>query len=118
MPPGGGAYAHSTFQEIKPPNRQTLSNDRTFDALNLTMLGVKSSCKDRWRQVLAEADRVDRKHLLTLEAAISKNQTDEMNSKSLQLVIPKALHDTYLPEQQAWLMDVSEFTELVLARQQ
>jgi hypothetical protein len=28
------------------------------------MPGVKSTCKDRWRQVLAEADRIDHKHLL------------------------------------------------------
>ena len=92
-------------------------NNLNFDPLNLTMLGVKSSCKDRWRQVLVEADRIERKHLLTLEAAISKNQTDEMKSKALQLVLPTELHSTYSADQQAWLMSVSEFTELVLERQ-
>ncbi|HEY9035349.1 MAG TPA: type II restriction endonuclease [Pseudomonadales bacterium] len=91
--------------------------DRSFDSLRLTMLGVKSSCKDRWRQVLAEADRIEKKHLLTLEAAISKNQTDEMQSKKLQLVLPRGLHNTYSAEQQSWLMDVSGFTTLVLDRQ-
>lgn len=88
-----------------------------YDPLALTMLGVKSSCKDRWRQVLAEADRVERKHLLTLEAAISKNQTDEMEAKQLQLVLPEELHDSYSDEQKSWLMNVSQFTELVLERQ-
>lgn len=92
--------------------------DTNFNPLNLTMLGVKSSCKDRWRQVLVEADRIDRKHLLTLEAAISKNQTDEMKSKDLQLVLPAELHSTYSSVQQEWLMNVLEFTELVLERQQ
>jgi hypothetical protein len=57
--------------------------DPAYDSLKLTMLGVKSTCKDRWRQVLAEADRIDDKHLLTLEAAISTHQTDEMASKGL-----------------------------------
>lgn len=89
----------------------------SFNDIDLTMLGVKSSCKDRWRQVLAEADRIKRKHLLTLEAAISKNQTDEMESKELQLVIPKGLHESYLPEQQSWLMSISEFTNHVLSKQ-
>src|SRR5262249_19070271 len=42
-------------------------HDSRFDPVNLTMLGVKSSCKDRWRQVLSEADRITDKHLLTLE---------------------------------------------------
>lgn len=92
-------------------------HNRNFDSLRLTMLGVKSSCKDRWRQVLAEADRIEKKHLLTLEAAISKGQTDEMQSKSLQLVLPRMLHSTYSEEQQNWLMDVTAFTELVMKRQ-
>lgn len=96
---------------------QSEYRDSTFDALNLTMLGVKSTCKDRWRQVLTEADRIDRKHLLTLEAAISKNQTDEMESRNLQLVLPKELHQSYSREQQSWLMSVSEFTNHVLSKQ-
>jgi hypothetical protein len=87
------------------------------DSLNLTMLGVKSTCKDRWRQVLAEADRIERKHLLTLETSISTSQTDEMASKNLQLVFPRGLHQTYTRSQQEWLMDVSAFTDLVRTRQ-
>lgn len=88
-----------------------------FDPLRLTMLCVKSTCKDRWRQVLAEADRIDRKHLLTLEASISRHQTDEMQAKNLQLVLPRGLHETYTPVQQAWLMDISSFVILVRERQ-
>lgn len=96
---------------------QSEYHDPAFDTMRLTMLGVKSSCKDRWRQVLAEADRIDRKHLLTLETAISTGQTDEMQAKSLQLVLPRTLHATYSPSQQPRLMDVAGFTALVLARQ-
>lgn len=92
-------------------------HDPAFDSLKLTMLGVKSTCKDRWRQVLAEADRIEDKHLLTLETAISTHQTDEMAAKRLQLVLPRSLHQTYTPTQQGRLMDVAGFTELVRARQ-
>ena len=77
------------------------------------MPGVKSTCKDRWRQVLAEADRITNKHLLTLETAISTNQTDEMQAKNLQLVLPCSLHNTYTSAQQAWLMDIAAFTEVL-----
>ena len=91
--------------------------DTAFDPVKLTMLGVKSTCKDRWRQVLAEADRVTHKHLLTLETAISANQTQEMQAKSLQLVIPRQLHSTYTAPQQAWLIDLASFTEIVGDRQ-
>lgn len=75
----------------------------------LTMLGVKSTCKDRWRQVLDEADRIEHKHLLTLEAAISENQTEAMKSRNLQLVLPKEIHETYTTKQQGWLYSVSDF---------
>lgn len=88
-----------------------------FDALRLTMLGVKSSCKERWQQVLAEADRIKDKHLLTLETAISTTQTDKMKALSLQLVLPQSLQATYTSGQQEWLMNVSEFINLVRERQ-
>ena len=41
-------------------------HDPAFDTGLLAMLGVKSTLKGRWRQVLAEAARIDEKHLLTL----------------------------------------------------
>lgn len=88
-----------------------------FDRKLLTMLGVKSTCKDRWRQVLSEASEIPQKHLLTLEAAISENQTHEMQAQNLQLVVPKPLHSTYSPQQQKWLMSVAEFIELVQKNQ-
>ncbi|HQS03438.1 MAG TPA: type II restriction endonuclease [Halothiobacillus sp.] len=91
--------------------------DPSFSPLKLTMLGVKSTCKDRWRQVLAEADRIETKHLLTLEAAISTQQADEMNARKVQLVLPKGLRSTYTQAHQNWLMDLSDFTELVRTRQ-
>jgi hypothetical protein len=91
--------------------------DSAFDVARLTMLGAKSTCKDRWRQVLAEAARISHKHLLTLEAAISENQTNEMRSQNLQLIVPAALRGTYSQRQQQWLMNVDDFIRLVLARQ-
>jgi EcoRII C terminal len=88
-----------------------------FDPALLTMLGVKSTCKDRWRQVLAEAKKIDHKHLLTLEAAISQHQTDQMRDEKLQLVLPKSLHRTYTASQQNWLLDVTGFVDIVRERQ-
>ena len=37
----------------------------------LTVLGAKTTCKDRWRQVLNEADRVDDNCLFTLQQGVS-----------------------------------------------
>lgn len=84
-----------------------------FPASRLTMLGAKSTCKDRWRQILNEADRIPHKHLLTLEPSISENQTAEMQDENIQLVLPQGLHNTYTPKQQQWLMDVGGFLDWV-----
>jgi len=88
-----------------------------FPSSRLTMLGVKSTCKDRWRQVLSEAARISDKHLITLEPGISENQTNEMVANRLQLVIPRGLHETYRDNQQKWLMDLDEFIALVKSRE-
>lgn len=88
-----------------------------FPAERLTMLGSKSTLKDRWRQVLSEAERITTKHLLTLSPGISENQTNEMQAKSLQLVVPRKLHETYRASQRDWLMDMRSFLELVVKRQ-
>lgn len=98
------------------PSIQAYHNT-AFNTELLTMLGVKSTCKDRWRQVLSEADRIRDKHLLTFEAAISANQTKEMEYNHLQLVVPESIHNTYSNEQQKWLMNVADFIEMVMFRQ-
>lgn len=98
-----------------PGQREYL--DAAFPDLLLTMLAAKSTCKDRWRQILAEAERVEVKHLVTLEPSISIAQTDEMQSRSVQLVLPRGLHQTYAPAQQDWLSTVTDFTALALDRQ-
>jgi hypothetical protein len=91
--------------------------DADWPAARLTMLGAKTSCKDRWRQVLSEADRIETKHLLTLEPGISETQTDEMKKQKLQLVLPRSLHDTYRPSQMDALMDFGSFLAMVKDRQ-
>lgn len=89
-----------------------------FPTSRLTMLGVKSTCKDRWRQVLSEASRIENKHLFTLEPGISENQTLEMQANKLQLVLPQSLHETYSVSQQKWILDLSSFISVVKERQE
>lgn len=89
----------------------------SFDISLLTFLGVKTTAKDRWRQVLSEAAKVKRKHLITLEPSISKNQTDEMLSEKLQLVIPSGIFETYSFEQQKQILTLSTFISQVLKKQ-
>ncbi|MGE6697129.1 type II restriction endonuclease [Hyphomonas sp. NPDC076900] len=92
-------------------------HNATFASESLTMLASKSSCKDRWRQVLSEAARIEQKHLLTLEPGISTSQTDEMKANKLQLVVPESLHRSFTSSQRAWLLNLGDFVQDVLNRQ-
>jgi hypothetical protein len=64
--------------------------DPTYPDRGLRMVACKSSCKERWRQILTEANRIWPKHLLTLDVAISANQLDEIKRENVHLTIPTA----------------------------
>lgn len=76
--------------------------DPGFPATRLRMLAVKTTCKDRWRQVLNEAARIPAKHLLTLQEGVSENQFREMTESGVRLVVPnshiKRFHRKIRPE--------------------
>jgi hypothetical protein len=112
----GGGKGFTTENNSKPdfifPSFASY-RDQGFPPEKLYMLGAKTTCKDRWRQVLSEADKVKVKHLVTLEVAISERQTAEMQSHGLQLVLPAPIHTTYTPAQAGWLLGLSEFVSLV-----
>lgn len=81
----------------------------TFPFEHLRMLGAKTTLKDRWRQVLNEADRVKSKHLITLQEGVSVAQFKEMVAADLKLVVPKALHERYPKEIRSELMTLDGF---------
>tara|TARA_Y100001001_G_scaffold164791_1_gene198906 strand:+ start:386 stop:1678 length:1293 start_codon:yes stop_codon:yes gene_type:complete len=88
-------------------------HDSSYPTEKICLLGAKTTCKDRWRQVLSEGDRLDRKFLATLEAGISSSQTDEMRAKNLHLVIPAAVHGSFTEAQKAWLYSMADFIDEV-----
>jgi hypothetical protein len=83
----------------------------------LTMLAAKSTCKDRWPQILPEAERIREKHLVTLEPGITSAQTNMMRESGVRLIVPQAIQSSYTSDQRVWLMDISGFVALVLERQ-
>lgn len=89
-----------------------------FPADKLTMLGAKTTCKDRWRQVLNEANRIPEKHLFTLQRGVSKNQLMEMRDEHLTLVVPRENKNLFLPEFHDGIMCLSDFIAMVKERQQ
>ena len=95
----------------------TQYSDANFPSAGLTMLGAKSTCKERWRQILPEADRITPKHLATLEPGISETQTSQMLASGVQLVVPASLHASYSHCQQKNLYSIADFVELVKTRE-
>ncbi|WP_417465942.1 type II restriction endonuclease [Kordiimonas sp.] len=90
------------------PN-QSCYQDTSFPVKNLRMLAVKTSCRDRWRQILNEADRIPQKHLLTLQEGVSENQFREMTQAGVKLVVPKPIISTYPKSVQPYLQTLESF---------
>jgi len=88
-----------------------------FPAEKLTVLGAKTTCKDRWRQVLNEADRVDEKYLFTLQQGVSSRQLQEMKDARLTLVVPRANFVCFVPTFHDGIMCLRDFIEMVRERQ-
>lgn len=90
--------------------------DHSFPTAKLRMLAAKTTCKDRWRQVLNEAARIPVKHLLTLQEGVSESQYLEMKSEGVCLVVPRSLHGKYPDAVQAELLELEKFIGDVQAR--
>jgi type II restriction enzyme len=88
-----------------------------FPSELLTVLGAKTTCKDRWRQVLNEADRVDEKYLFTLQQGISANQLKEMCDYNLKLIVPKKYLTCFPSEFRDKIGTLSSFITMVKERQ-
>ncbi|MBV4414667.1 type II restriction endonuclease [Clostridium tyrobutyricum] len=103
-----------TEQNKKPdfifPGQEEYHN-LDFDNDKLISLAAKTTCKDRWRQILNEADRIRIKHLVTLQQGISSNQLNEMRENNVILVVPAPYIKTYPKEFQDKIMSLKDFIE-------
>ena len=89
--------------------------DPAFPGERLFFLAAKTTCKDRWRQILNEAERIPVKYLCTLQQGFSSAQLAEMRDAKVVPVIPSAYHSHCKQEDRALLLTVAEFLERVLA---
>lgn len=99
------------------PNAECYHN-LLFPTENLVVLGAKTTCKDRWRQVLTEADRIEKKFLFTLQQGISKNQLKEMCDSQLTLVVPRKHISSFPQDYQSDVLDLSRFILMVKEKQE
>jgi EcoRII C terminal len=80
--------------DILIPSKAAYENPR-FDVGKLCVVGLKTTCKDRWRQVTREAKKIPQKHILTLQNGISPNQLIQMRESNVTLIVPKSLQKLY-----------------------
>ncbi|CAG0903564.1 unnamed protein product [Cyprideis torosa] len=81
----------------------------TYPESKLRMLAVKTTCKDRWRQIINEADRIQEIHLFTLQEGVSEHQFEEMQSSGVKLVVPQPLHKSYPKPVRENLLSLTKF---------
>lgn len=86
-----------------------------FSANKLVFLGAKTTCKDRWRQILNEADRIRTKHLFTLQQGISSNQLKEMYKHNVKLVVPKTYITAFPQEYREKIMSLNLFIDYTIS---
>lgn len=86
-----------------------------FPVNHLVSLAAKTTCKDRWRQVLNEADRLrdKTKYLCTLQQGVSGAQMDEMQEENVILVVPKPYIATYPKDRRDRIWTISRFVQYV-----
>lgn len=91
-------------------------HDMTFSVEKLCTLAAKTTCKDRWRQILNEANRLrdKNKYLCTMQQGISSQQLDEMQEEQVILVVPKEYHTYYPREKRERLWTVKHFVDYVM----
>lgn len=90
-------------------------HDLTFSIDKLCTLAAKTTCKDRWRQILNEADRLrdENKYLCTMQQGISAAQMDEMQAEKVILVVPKEYHKAYPKEKRDRIWTIARFVAYV-----
>lgn len=94
---------------------QEAYHDPSFSIDKLCTLAAKTTCKDRWRQILNEANRLrdENKYLCTMQQGITAAQMDEMQAEKVILVVPKAYHSAYPKEKRDRIWTLGKFVKYV-----
>lgn len=108
---------HFSHQPVSEPGKspdflfpsQAAYQDPSFPTSKLRMLAVKTTVKDRWRQILNEANRISEKHLLTLQEGVSESQFKEMVDAKVQLVVPQPIIDKFPKSVQPHIQTLESF---------
>ena len=90
-------------------------HNTTYPVDKLATLAAKTTCKDRWRQILNEANRLkdENKYLCTLQQGVSPTQMDEMEAEKVILVVPRPYISCYPKDRQDRIWTLARFVEYI-----
>jgi hypothetical protein len=74
-------------------------HDPNFPAERLRMVACKSTARDRWRQVLNEASRIEQKYFLTLDPDLTPRLIAKIWAADLRLFLPQSLISAHYPSE-------------------
>lgn len=83
----------------------------------IAMLAAKSTLRDRWRQVLREADKVSPKHLFTLDEGLSESLFRDITREGIIIVAPSARLRLYPPAARPSVLTLRQFVSEMLRSQ-
>lgn len=93
-------------------------HDTSYPAVKLHMLAAKTCCKDRWRQILNEANKITTKHLFTLQQGVSEHQLGEMKDNNVVLVVPAPFHASFPRAWRPSILSLDGFVNHIRADQE
>lgn len=90
-------------------------HDMSFSIEKLCTLAAKTTCKDRWRQILNEANRLrdENKYLCTMQQGISAAQMDEMQAEKVILIVPKPYIAAYPKDRRDRIWTLGKFVSYI-----
>lgn len=96
------------------PSQEAYHNSG-YPVEKIISLAAKTTCKDRWRQVINEADRLRGrpKYLCTLQQGISEMQMNEMQAENVILVVPRIYIKQYPQSCRDRILSLSKFVSFV-----
>lgn len=105
---------HKTVDFLMPSG--VAYRDSGYPIERIITLAAKTTCKDRWRQVISEASRMSGrpKYLLTLQQSMTASQLYEMRDEQVSLVVPWQYVKSFPIQVQSLLIPLNEFIRHVL----
>ena len=97
------------------PSHAAYANE-TYPIQWLTILGAKTTTKERWRQIKTEGLRVPTKHLITMDRQLNAGVLNEMRGHQIRPVIPIPIQAGYSPDIRIEMTAVSDFIEEARAK--